>query len=179
MGGMFGPSHHRQGNGPDWGWTWTPPAVWQFVWGWTRKLYSLVENWVLAIGFRGHAGAGDFGSDVSIYDVGQVVKSVKVTSGKTGPEARGWSAGAQWGEKRMVIVGGLTGDDTNPVRWQYSTVQIEGCLGWGTDGLELICFLPQQWPHLEVALSVRLFIMHIICNQRIPATFYNIIGGSK
>lgn len=29
---------------------------------------------------------------------------------------RGWSAGAVWGGRRAVVVGGLTGSDESPVR---------------------------------------------------------------
>ena len=33
-----------------------------------------------------------------------------------GPPARGWSAGAAWRGDRVVVVGGLAGDDESPLR---------------------------------------------------------------
>ena len=33
-----------------------------------------------------------------------------------GPPARGWSAGAAWGGDKVVVVGGLAGDDETPER---------------------------------------------------------------
>ena len=67
---------------------------------------------------RGHAGAGNFSDQATMINVGQgrvnIEKSVK------GPVARGWSSGDVWkpkeGENMIVVVGGLCGDDTAPVR---------------------------------------------------------------
>ena len=33
-----------------------------------------------------------------------------------GPPARGWSAGAAWRGDKVVVVGGLAGDDESPER---------------------------------------------------------------
>ena len=63
---------------------------------------------------RGHAGAGNFSDQYTLFSVSDQGLSV-VTSGP-GPSARGWSSGAVWSGDRLVVVGGLTGDDVNPVR---------------------------------------------------------------
>ena len=41
---------------------------------------------------------------------------VKEVSRGAGPPSRGWSDGAVWGTDRLVVVGGLSGDDSNPIR---------------------------------------------------------------
>ena len=89
-----------------------------------------------SVTFRGHEGAGDFGCDTTLYTVeATVTKAVtksKVALSGAGPEARsltiikllvdlsvssrGWSSAATWGEERLVMVGGLAGDDTSPRR---------------------------------------------------------------
>ena len=66
---------------------------------------------------RGHAGAGNFSDKATVISV--MEDGVKVEAECQGPSSRGWSSGAVWrssaGEK-MVVVGGLTGDDESPIR---------------------------------------------------------------
>ena len=66
---------------------------------------------------RGHAGAGNFSDQATVLKVedGQAV----VCYSYQGPSPRGWTSGAVWrtlGKDKIVVVGGLTGDDENPVR---------------------------------------------------------------
>ena len=61
---------------------------------------------------RGHAGAGNFSGELTVY--GDNLEE-KIKNGEGAP-ARGWSAGDAWGKDTVVIVGGLTGDDENPTR---------------------------------------------------------------
>ena len=66
---------------------------------------------------RGHAGAGNFSDQVTVLGVTE--DSIRVEKEFQGPPARGWSAGDVWKTDtgdRLVVVGGLTGDDTSPQR---------------------------------------------------------------
>ena len=67
---------------------------------------------------RGHAGAGNFSDQATIIGFEGSGGDATVTVGGScrGPVARGWSAGAVWRDDRVVVVGGLCGDDTQPVR---------------------------------------------------------------
>jgi len=62
---------------------------------------------------RGHSGAGNFSSQTAVFSYQGGLKEVRRGEG---PPARGWSDGAVWRGDRLVVVGGLTGDDSNPVR---------------------------------------------------------------
>ena len=64
---------------------------------------------------RGHAGAGNFSSQAVVFRSGESGALREVGRGE-GPPARGWADGAVWRGDRLVVVGGLTGDDTKPVR---------------------------------------------------------------
>ena len=66
---------------------------------------------------RGHAGAGNFSDQATVISVqeGQAV----VGDSYQGPSPRGWTSGAVWKSQdkdKIVVMGGLTGDDENPVR---------------------------------------------------------------
>ena len=66
---------------------------------------------------RGHAGAGNFSDQATVISLqgGQAV----VGDSSQGPSPRGWTSGAVWRTQdrdKIVVVGGLTGDDENPVR---------------------------------------------------------------
>ena len=64
---------------------------------------------------RGHAGAGNFSDKATPISLAWGGAKLEVGEAM-GPSARGWSAGGAWRGQRMVGVGGLTGDDTSPVR---------------------------------------------------------------
>ena len=64
---------------------------------------------------RGHAGAGNFSDQATIIGFEGGSTMAKVEGSCRGPVARGWSAGAVWRD-RVVVVGGLCGDDAQPVR---------------------------------------------------------------
>ena len=68
---------------------------------------------------RGHAGAGNFSDQATVlkYENNQVT----LEDSYQGPSpARGWFAGDVWrrvgSRDKIVVVGGLTGDDKNPQR---------------------------------------------------------------
>ena len=64
---------------------------------------------------RGHAGAGSFSNRA--ITLTELEGQVKMEGTGPGPSpGRGWSAGDVWRGNKMVVVGGLTGDDANPVR---------------------------------------------------------------
>jgi len=65
---------------------------------------------------RGHEGAGAFSSDTQVFEASTSMKVVGDGKGKTSPPHRGWSASAGWGSGKVVVAGGLAGDDSNPVR---------------------------------------------------------------
>merc|ERR1719397_2113606 len=65
---------------------------------------------------RGHEGAGAFSSDTQVFEASTSMKVVGDGKGKTSPPPRGWSASAGWGSGKVVVAGGLAGDDSNPVR---------------------------------------------------------------
>ena len=65
---------------------------------------------------RGHAGAGNFSNQAAVFSLGAAAGGLKETWRGSGPPARGWADGAVWRGERLVVVGGLTGDDTEPVR---------------------------------------------------------------
>jgi len=62
---------------------------------------------------KGHAGAGKF-SDLTTIFRGDMEAVVERKS--QGPPARGWTAGTVWSDNQVIVVGGLTGDDENPIR---------------------------------------------------------------
>ena len=83
---------------------------------------------------KGHEGAGMFGAHVLFLegntgaflrsdeappaaDVGEILQ----------PRARGWASAAAWGGNRLVVFGGLTGDDSAPLRladtWALTVTQ--------------------------------------------------------
>ena len=69
----------------------------------------------------GHAGAGDFASDVVSFDLdGNLLAPPSVTGTPAGSaEARGWgamAASAASGRTVAVMFGGLAGNDENPKR---------------------------------------------------------------
>eukprot|EP01084_Bolivina_argentea_P129206 228220_1 len=66
---------------------------------------------------KGHEGAGNFSNDLLILDgsTGAVVRDNCTISGII-PMARGWASAASYGNKAMVIFGGLSGNDQNPTR---------------------------------------------------------------
>ena len=63
---------------------------------------------------RGHAGAGNFSSQTAVFSYR--AGGLKEVGRGEGPPARGWADGAVWRGDRLVVAGGLTGDDTSPVR---------------------------------------------------------------
>merc|ERR1711990_122602 len=65
---------------------------------------------------RCHEGAGAFSSDTQIFDASTSMKVAADGKGKLGPPPRGWSASTCWGSGKVVVAGGLAGDDENPVR---------------------------------------------------------------
>jgi len=65
---------------------------------------------------RGHEGAGAFSNDTQIFDASTSMKVAADGKGKSGPPPRGWSASTCWGSGKVVVAGGLAGDDENPVR---------------------------------------------------------------
>ena len=69
-------------------------------------------------GSRGHAGAGNFSDKCTIWS--KTDSGLSEANVYQGPAARGWSSGSIWkspdGQEKMVVVGGLTGDDENPKR---------------------------------------------------------------
>jgi len=65
---------------------------------------------------RGHEGAGAFSSDTQVFEASTSMKVVGDGKGKTSPPPRGWSASSGWGSGKVVVAGGLAGDDSNPVR---------------------------------------------------------------
>ena len=67
---------------------------------------------------KGHSGAGKFTNDTLLVDFANMTTDTyQPPSGDdcTFPCARGWAAGASW-ESKMVLFGGLTGDDSHPTR---------------------------------------------------------------
>lgn len=73
---------------------------------------------------KGHEGAGSFSSDLTVVlriedGTATSVPPLCLVSSPHGPEPRGWSAADNWGhgsDKKIVVFGGLSGDDSNPVR---------------------------------------------------------------
>jgi len=67
---------------------------------------------------RGHEGAGGFSND--LYLINEETLEIKTISAKdvAWPIPRGWSSGSSKGKgsNQLVVFGGLTGDDKNPVR---------------------------------------------------------------
>jgi len=64
---------------------------------------------------KGHEGAGAFCNDVLILDDKSGLP-ISVTTGSSNPTPRGWSDSDAWGDNKMVLYGGLSGDDKDPVR---------------------------------------------------------------
>merc|ERR1711894_493416 len=70
---------------------------------------------------RGHAGAGNFSDKATVITLKDNHDGLLTVEAEyQGPSSRGWSAGAVWRssseEDKMVVVGGLTGDDEQPIR---------------------------------------------------------------
>jgi len=63
---------------------------------------------------KGHAGAGIFSNSLLVLD-GITGKKITIPKILNPPEARGWFDSAKWNEK-MVIFGGLTGNDEQMIR---------------------------------------------------------------
>lgn len=74
---------------------------------------------------KGHMGAGSFANDSLLFDPvsGQITT---LSVGEMSPPARGWSSMAACADGRVVLFGGLAGDDENPKRlsdlWMLSGV---------------------------------------------------------
>uniref|UniRef100_A0A7S3PKB3 Uncharacterized protein n=1 Tax=Aplanochytrium stocchinoi TaxID=215587 RepID=A0A7S3PKB3_9STRA len=65
---------------------------------------------------KGHEGAGGFAQDCQAFDgVDGSLSPIQIVSDQF-PTARGWAAADVLGTDRLVVFGGLTGDDENPVR---------------------------------------------------------------
>ena len=73
----------------------------------------------------GHEGAGGFARDVVILDgkTGALDEVIKPDNDECWPQARGWSDATVGGDK-FYLFGGLSGDDSNPIRlddlWECS-----------------------------------------------------------
>lgn len=67
------------------------------------------------ISAKGHEGAGEFENDVIVID-GATGKLREITSIGSRPTARGWATGAALGNSSLLMFGGLSGSDANPVR---------------------------------------------------------------
>ena len=72
---------------------------------------------------KGHEGAGMFGAHVLLLDgiTGQFLRSDEAPPAADGgdapqPRARGWASADAWGGDKLVVFGGLTGDDSAPLR---------------------------------------------------------------
>ena len=65
---------------------------------------------------KGHAGAGDFASDLVALDLEGNEVAVEVASGSDAPAARGWGALASVAPGVAVMFGGLAGTDDAPER---------------------------------------------------------------
>ena len=72
----------------------------------------------------GHEGAGGFTDKVVVIDstTGAVLPCSATAEGAVGPLERGWAACAGWGENKMVVYGGLAGDDEAPLRLEDTWV---------------------------------------------------------
>ena len=72
---------------------------------------------------KGHEGAGDFGNFVVALD-GNTGAPLPAAVAADAPPARGWTSAGVWGGDKLVVFGGLAGDDANPVRlddcWCFS-----------------------------------------------------------
>jgi len=66
---------------------------------------------------KGHEGAGSFSNDVVVLDskTGLPLEA-KINGDGDEPAQRGWASGANWGDNRLVVYGGLSGSDKEPVR---------------------------------------------------------------
>ena len=84
---------------------------------------SVIDNKLIFFGGeidpsdKGHEGAGDFSSDILILDdiTGKKIDSIGSIDGKI-PIARGWSSADCYQNNSIIIFGGLSGDDNNPLR---------------------------------------------------------------
>ena len=67
---------------------------------------------------KGHEGAGNFGNFLVVLDgvTGLPVAGAAPASGDAVPGARGWTSAGAWGGDKLVVFGGLAGDDENPLR---------------------------------------------------------------
>ena len=69
---------------------------------------------------KGHEGAGGFSAECQAFDgiSGRVQSAAIQVIGPTRvrPQARGWAGSDLWGDDKLVVVGGLAGDDASPVR---------------------------------------------------------------
>ena len=82
---------------------------------------------------KGHEGAGGFTDEVVMLNgiTGDIVVDSEVEGGIK-PHSRGWSDCAAWGDDKMVVYGGLSGNDEAPLRledtWVLTVRQAQGSL---------------------------------------------------
>ena len=67
---------------------------------------------------KGHEGAGNFSADCQVFDglTGVSVSSTVLEDHVHKPCPRGWTYAAGWGGNKLVLFGGLTGNDDAPKR---------------------------------------------------------------
>ncbi len=73
---------------------------------------------------KGHDGAGSFTSDLTAAlrikgGTATPVSTLGLISSPHVPDPRGWAAADTWGQgsdRKIVLFGGLSGDDSKPVR---------------------------------------------------------------
>merc|ERR1712110_14770 len=81
------------------------------------------RNWLVIFGGevdpseKGHEGAGDFSNDLILFDCDSFELSTPLLTDAPQPEARGWGSGcADASSNSFLLYGGLSGNDSNPVR---------------------------------------------------------------
>jgi len=66
---------------------------------------------------KGHEGAGGFSNALQCFDSASgIITSMKLAPDSPVPTPRGWSDADAFEQESLVVFGGLTGDDKNPVR---------------------------------------------------------------
>ena len=67
---------------------------------------------------KGHEGAGAFSADCQTFDgvTGKMYPSTVLEDHVHKPCPRGWTSAAGWGDDKLVVFGGLTGNDDAPMR---------------------------------------------------------------
>ena len=76
-------------------------------------------------GTKGHDGAGNFTDAVVVFDgvTGAVLESRRASKApQAGPLRRGWASCDAWGNDRLVVYGGLSGNDDEPLRLEDTWV---------------------------------------------------------